>query len=206
MKHLKLLGLAAMAAGIVIAFPADSAAAGSVLCATTESPCKESNRWAAGTELDLSIAAGTSSGLTNTALETIDTCNGATAKGKLEKAEAVTASIEALTWSGCAFTTTTLKAGKLEVTNIAGTSNGTVTSDTITEVTVNTVLFGSCIYGIKAGGSLGDLTEGKPAVLHVNAVPTKQSGSAFACPETSKWTATFTLTEPKEKTLSVETG
>jgi hypothetical protein len=187
----------------LIAFPADNAPASSVLCTTQELPCPDANRWAAGTELDFSIPSASSAKLVNTAGESLDKCTESTAKGKLEKAEAVTGAIESLTWVGCSFTTTTLKAGKLEVKNIAGTHNGTVLADSLTEVTINTVLFGSCIYGVAVGKSLGDLTEGKPAVFHANAVATKQA-SPFAYPETANWTGTYTLTEPKEKTLSVE--
>jgi hypothetical protein len=203
MEHLKMLGIATAVVMALIALPVDTAAAGPNFCTATESPCKEANRWAAGTELSFSIKSGASAQLTNTAGESIDTCTGSTAKGKLESAEPVTGSIESLSWSGCTFTTTTLKTGKREVRHIAGTSNGTVIADTVTEVTVNTVFLGSCIYGVTSGSSLGDLTEGKPAVFHANAVAHKLTGSKLACPETTNWTATFTLTEPGEKTLSV---
>jgi hypothetical protein len=206
MKCLKLLGLAAAVALALSAFPASAGAASSVFCTTQESPCPEGNRWATGTELDFSLKSGTSSALVSTEGESLDTCKGSTAKGKIEKLEAVTGPIESLTWSSCTFPTTTLTKGKLEVLNIAGTHNGTVKSDGTTEVTINTVFYGTCVYGPTAGVDLGELKEGKPATFVANAVLEKFSGSGFACPKTAKWTAEYTLTEPGEKTLSVETG
>jgi hypothetical protein len=209
MKHLKILGLLAMAVIGLIALPADATATGSVLCTVQESPCPEANLWTTGTELDFTLKSGTKAVLVETNApegegKTLDSCSSSTAKGKLENAEPVTGPIESLTWSSCTFQTKTLNAGKLKVEHIAGTHNGTVKSDGITEVTVNTVLFGSCIYGATAGVDLGELKEGKPATFVANAVLQKLSG--VVCPGTAKWTAEYTLTEPGEKTLSVEVG
>ncbi len=99
-------------------------------------------------------------------------------------------------------TKTVLKGG-LKVAKIAGMSTGADLADGITEVTINTILFGSCIYTVQTGKSMGDLTEGKPATFHINAVVHKTEGSAASCPITGIFTATYTLTEPKETTLSV---
>jgi len=95
---------------------------------------------------------------------------------------------------------------KWEVHKIAGTSNGTVTSEGTTEITINTIFFGRCIHGGTSGTSVGDITEGNPAVLHTNAVSEKFSGSNLACPATGKLTATLTLTSPSNTTLSVSSG
>jgi len=206
MKHLKLLCIAAVAAMALIAFPADAAAEGSVFCTVQESPCPEANRWAAGTELDFSIPAGSSANLVDTSGNSLDKCTSSTAKGKIEKAEGVTGPIESLTWSGCTFTTKTLSSpNRLEVRNIAGTHNGEVRSDAQFEITIEHALFGSCIYGVASGTTVGTLTEGKPATFHANAVATR-FGSNINCPSTAKWTGTYTLTAPGEKTLSVEVG
>ena len=183
-----------------------TAGPGSVFCEAQESPCPTGKKWATGTALDLSLKTGTSSKLVQTGGSTLDTCNGSTAKGKIEKLQNVTGPVESLTWSGCTFPTTTLSTGKLEVANIAGSHNGTVKADAEIRVTINTVLFGSCIYGFESGADLGELKEGKPATLVVNSIPKKLSGSEAACPATALWTAEYTLTEPAEKTLSVEVG
>jgi hypothetical protein len=96
-----------------------------------------------------------------------------------------------LTWSGCTNTTTTLAGGEVEVHSISGTDNGTVTAKGF-EVTM--IFFGvSCIYGAGAGLDLGELTGGQPAILQLNAVVSKQSGS-FACPATTVWEGTLTVT------------
>jgi cytoskeletal protein CcmA (bactofilin family) len=203
MKHLKWLGLAVVVAMALIAFPAYASAEGSVFCEVQESPCPSTKKWSTATELDFTLKSGTSSKLEDTSGNTLDTCTGSTAKGKLEKDENVTGPIESLTWSGCAVTTTTLKAGKLEVEHIAGTHNGTVKADGTIEVTINTVFFGSCIYGYQSGATLGELKEGKPATFVVNSAPKKLSG---LCPTSTTWTAEYTLTESAEKTLSVEVG
>jgi hypothetical protein len=179
---------------------------GSALCAVQESPCKGTNLYAAGTILDFTLKPETKAKLVSTEGETLDECTGSTVKGKNEKDVFVTGSIESLTWTGCSFTTTTTELGKLEVQNIAGTHNGTVVGDSTTKVTINALFFGSCIYGITEKTDLGELKEGKPATFVANATAEKLTGSAAACPETAKWTAEYTLTEPAGKTLSVEKG
>lgn len=131
-------------------------------------------------------------------------------KGKITKTgsstETVTVQTEETTWAGCSFATKTIKNAAYEIHKITGTSNGTVTADGLFEVTSNTVLFGSCIYGVASGKSLGEISEGNPAILHINAIAQRLSGSAFACPETSKWTTTYTLTSPASTTLSVSSS
>jgi hypothetical protein len=198
MKYAKMLALAAVAAGALMAFIGAGTASATVLCSTTVEPCPAGQK-VTGT-LDFSIPTGQSASLVNTAGESLDKCSTSTVKGKISNAgsatETVTGSVEELTWGSCTFPTNTLTKGKLEVHKIAGTSNGTVTADGTFEVTINTVFFGSCIYGVTSGVDLGEITEGNPAVFHANAVAEKFSGSNIACPETSKWTATYNLTTP----------
>ncbi|HWC48356.1 MAG TPA: hypothetical protein VG448_05695 [Solirubrobacterales bacterium] len=179
---------------------------GSVFCTVQESTCAAANKWAAGTALNFSLKSGTSANLVTTAGEALDTCTGSTVKGKIEKNEPVVGPIESLTWTGCTFPTTTQVLGRLEVKAIEGSPNGTVKGTSETRVNINGGFFGSCNYGAVAGTTLGTLIEGKPATFFANAVVVKLSGSAVACPETAKWTGEYTLTEPAEKTLAVETG
>jgi len=212
MKYLKMLALTAVAAGALMAFIGAGTASATVLCSTTVTPCPAGQDLTAGTVLDFSIPAGTSALLVDTGGEELDKCPASTVKGTISdtggKEKTVTGHVQELTWSPkCTFPTQTLKAGKLEIHQIAGTSNGLVTSDAtegLFEVTINTIFFGSCIYGVTGGTTIGELTEGNPAVFHANAIAEKFSGSNLACPATSKWTATYTLTEPKETTVSVE--
>lgn len=226
MKYVKMLALAAVAVGALMAFVGAGTASASKICSTKVDPCPAGQNWPVGTVIDFSLKKGTSAILTDTTGEVINTCTGSTVKGKITNAGSstatVTGTIEELTWTGCSFTTTTNHKGCLEIHNISKTFNGTVTSDpcdidaqgrTNTEVTINTVFFGSCVYGIAAGKSIGDLTEGKyvkekeeTAVFTANAVATKLSGSNFACPETAKWEATYVLTAPENTTLAVTAG
>ena len=213
MKYLKMLALAAVAAGALMAFLGAGTASATVLCSTTADPCPSAQKWGDGTVLDFSIASGNSAVLVTTTGEEIDTCTGSTVEGEISAANTGTGTLlqkegtiakTGLTWTSCTFPTKTLSTtGSLEVDKIAGTSNGTVTADSEFQVTINTIFFGSCIYGVTAGTSVGDITEGNPAIFHANAVAEKFSGSNLACPATSKWTGTYTQTAPSGTTLSV---
>jgi hypothetical protein len=223
MKYLKILALAAVAVGALMAFVGAGAASASKLCSTTVDPCPPGQAWTASKTLKFTLVGSVS--LTTTEGESIDTCTGSTVEGPTRNegssSETVKGNISTLDWSGCTFTTTSVATGGLEIHKIPGTSNGTLVSITnnvteaISKVTINTVFFGSCVYGITAGTSIGDLTEGigqtattggNPAILHVNATAHKLSGSNLACPSTSKWVATYQLTSQVGTTLSVTAG
>ncbi len=209
MRYLKTLGLVAVAASALIAVIGAGSASATVLCSTTADPCPPGQDWPVNTTLDWSIPAGGSILQTDTAGNTINTCKTSTVKWTITKTgsstETVTGVDEETTFGTCTFATKTLKLANTEIHKIAGTSNGTVTADGVTEVTINTVLFGSCTYGVPNGASLGEITEGNPATFHVNAVTVKLAGGG-ACPATDKWTATYTLTSPANTTLSVSTS
>jgi len=228
MKYLKMLGLAAVAAAALMAFVGvGTASAGEgVLCSTTTNPC--TSKWAVNTVLDFSLKSGTSAELTNEENgEVLDTCTGSsteagkstTVKGDLTKnpsteekdpakGEATGINTEIL-WKTCTFPTNTVENGALKVSRIAGTSNGTVKADAQVRVTINTIFFGSCVYGVKAGADLGVITEGKGTASEFkaeHAPAEKLEGSAIACPPNSTWTATYVLTTPSETTLSVSSS
>ena len=191
MKYIKMLGLAAVAAMGLMAFAGSASATELYNGATTVK---------SGTVLDFSLKSGTSALLTETGGSTLDTCTGSTVKGKVTNAGSSTTTVTgentSITWTGCTFPTTTVVLGKLEAHHVTGTTNATLTADAEIGVTINTVFFGSCVYGVKTGTDLGLVTGGNPATFTANAVAVKLSGSAFACPETSKWQASYTSTEP----------
>lgn len=194
MKYIKMLGLAAVAAAALMAFVGASTASATVITGSA-------GKLGVGSSLDFSLKTGTSALLVNTAGEELDKCSTSTVKGNITNAggaaATVTGEIKELTWGGpCTFPTVTTKLGKLEIHHIAGTTNGTLTADSEIGVTINTVFFGSCVYGVTAGTHLGVVTGGNPATFHANAVAEKLSGSAFACPATSKWTGTYVNTTP----------
>jgi hypothetical protein len=215
MKYLKMLALAAVAAGALMAFIGASTASAAVICSTTKDPCPEGQKWPAGTVLNFTAISSLLLKETGASGATLDTCSGGTMKGKLTNAggagAAATGPVETLDWTGCSLPTKTLKTANLEVKKIAGTSNGTIVADGKFEVTINTVFFGSCIYGVTPGVSLGDLTEGKgqsattggePAILHLNSILeiTIENG---ICPPTANLTGTYQLTEPVGTTASI---
>jgi len=208
MRHLKMLGLAAMAAGVLVAILGAGNASATVLCSTTVELCPEGQKWQANTVLDWTVPSGGSVNIVDTSGNSLDKCTTQTKKWKItvfgSGSQTVTGVEEATTWESCTFTTKMLTLPKWEIHNIAGTSNGTVTSDGTAELTINTGFFGSCIYGVSSGVSIGEITEGAPAILHTNAV-TSRFGTNFACPATAKLSGTLTLTTPVT-TLSVASG
>jgi hypothetical protein len=209
MKYVKMLALAAVAAGALMAFLGAGTASATVICSTTADPCPAGQAWPNTSPIDFSIPSGSSAILKDTSGNELDKCSGSTVNGEITNTgsatETVTGTIKELTWTNCLFPTKTVSTdNKLKVHKIAGTSNGTVTSDTQIEVTINTILFGSCIYGVPSTTDVGTITEGSGtgATFHANAIASR-FGSNFACPSTSRWTGTYVLTSPSETTLSV---
>jgi len=206
MKYLKMLGLVAVAAAALMAFVGASTASATVICSTTTTPCN--SLWPNNSTVDFSLV--------NSALlkepgpegSTINTCTESTVKGTLTQGTSTTVTKgavakENLTWGKCNFPTTTTVGGTLTISNITGSSNGTVKGDGF-RVTMNTFFFGTCIYGTGEGGHLGVITEGNPGIFHAEAVVLKQEGSGGLCPEKAEWNATYQVTEPKNTTLVVE--
>jgi hypothetical protein len=209
MKYAKMLALVALAAGALMAFIGAGTASANKICSTTVSPCPAGQAWPEDIiGMDWSLTSGTSASLTQDPGETIDTCKESTVKGTFTQGTtasntgAPTLHVEELKWGNCSFTTTTTHLGTLKITQISGTSNGTVTGSGF-EVTINTVFFGSCVYGTGENKDLGKVTEGKPPVFDAEATVNKLSGSNFACPATALWNATYTLTTPSGTTGAI---
>ena len=202
MKCLKALGLAAIAAMTLTAFPGASSASATVLCKTaTTSDCASSGwDYPTGTALDASLKKGTKAVLNASGI--IDECSESTVRGSTANTGGATETVRGavtvanLTWGGCtAEKTETVKGGELEIHWIPGTDNGTVTAREI-QVTVKTAGI-SCTYGAGTGIDLGTLAGGNPAVLSIstNVFP---SGGLF-CPKEQKevtWTAEYVVTSP----------
>jgi hypothetical protein len=139
--------------------------------------------------------------LTDTSLFEVNACANSTLTFKITNAGgsgAVTGDIEKLTWSGCSLPTSTTILGKFEIRHIAGTTTGTLTADAEIGFTINTIFFGSCVYGVEKGTELGRLTGAKtvgseltPPTLEIEAVTKKLSGSNAACPSTARWTGQY---------------
>jgi hypothetical protein len=218
MRHLKMLALAAVAASALMAFIGASTASATVLCSTTADPCPAGQAWPNGTTFEMTLKSGTSAELVGTEGSTVDTCTESEIEGHItntgSSTATVTGTLTTLTFNSpsCTFAVAVIRAGCLEIHKIAGTSNGRLTSDScdggIAEITINTVFFGSCIYGIPSGKDLGDFNEGTGtgATFTANAVAEKLSGSNLACPSTTKWRATYVMTKPTNTTFSVSSS
>jgi hypothetical protein len=206
MKSVKMLGLAAVAAAALMAFVGASTASATVLCSTTTTPCN--SVVPVGTKIGFESEGSIL--LKETGGETLETCKKSKITAELTSAGSSsttpTGPISTLDWEECTFATTTIEKGKLEVTGpLTGTSNGTVKSDAEIRVTFSFPFFGSCVFGVPAGVSLGTLTEGNPATIDIGAVITKRSGSNLTCPGTLNLSGTYTMNEPANTTLAVET-
>jgi len=196
MKNLKLLGLAAVAAMALMAFVASSASATALYSGSTMLGPKSI--------IDFSIASGGKVKLSETGGEPIDECSSSTAKGELtntgSSTETVKAKIVELTWGSCTFPTTTISRPEWEFHYEFFSTKATVTSTSGSEgsMTVNTIFFGSCIYGETGPYHAGTLTtfSSGHAILHINSFTRKLPGSNGICPETSIFTFTYTGTSP----------
>jgi hypothetical protein len=203
MKYLKMVGLAALAAMVLMAFAGAGSASAAVLCKTKTTPCN--SKWTKGTQLEFSLKAGTSALWRTTESLSLKTCTGAKIKGEITNEGSGTESVQIknteISWSSCTVGTVTLKPGELEIKGITGSENGTVILKNA-EFTTNDVVFGDCKYGTGAGADLGLITASATGdvVMDVNALLAPVGGPC--CPEVV-WTEEFTITSPKETPLFV---
>jgi hypothetical protein len=181
MKHLKIIGLAAVAAAALMTFAASSASA-DVFCTTSSNPC--------GTKITTIHEVAVHTTILATDGSSFMTCTVATVHKEIEaQGSGVNPSgrIASLTWgpkgSGCNTTVDTVKNGRFELRTEGGTK---AIWGSETEITL--VAFGvSCTYGAGAGTKIGTLNTGTPATMTVNSIINKTAGS-FLCPSTAKWT------------------
>jgi hypothetical protein len=199
MKHLKMLALAAVSVGALLAVAGVGTASATVICKNNLNTTTCSEKYPVGTEGTASLAAGTSAQLTNTAGESVETCRESVVKSTLKEAGSsmttVKSGVSTMTFSACTFPTTVINGGSAELHHIAGTDNGTLTTFN-TEVTINTFFFGSCIYGPESGADVGTTVGGNPGSMTLNVIALKKPGSSFACPETTKFTGKYVATSP----------
>lgn len=190
MKYLKTLIIIAVAVGALTASFGASYASGSVLCTEKVSPCPAGKQYDPKThgKLTFSIIKGHSATFETTKGETLDTCTGSTLGSSTASqggGAPVVEKIEELTWEGCTFATKTISNGELTIEEIGETTNGTVKIKG-TEITINTVLFGSCVYGSTSSIDIGTLEGGTEADIEINGVLPKKSGGA-GCPAELRW-------------------
>jgi hypothetical protein len=210
MKHLKMIGLAAVAVVALMAIAGAGTASATVICDTNTNPC--TSKWASETQLEFHVKTGTVGKWGTTAGETLVECTEGLLKGR-PSAGGATATVKMtvpasdFNWnSGCSgVETKTLEGGTLEIHAISGTGNGTVTA---TGFTFTTTLFGSsCTYGFLTTTDMGVLTGNGTgnAVLDINTTFSKKEGSII-CPTSLAWKEEFAQVLPSGTGLFVETS
>lgn len=188
MKHLKMLGLCAVAATALMAFAATAQA--TVVTAPAGTQMKKG-------EFVKGELAGTAS--LDGAFVTI-TCNKASGEGIItnEGSAATTVQGEIFlgTFSECNFPVTVNSTGTSEV-HTAGASangNGTLTS-TGAVVTISTSI-GNCVFTTNAT-DLGEVVGGSPAKLNFNSAKIPRTGGNFLCGSSGTLTGSMVVTSPK---------
>ena len=191
MKYAKMLGLLAVAAAALMAF------AGVASATTLTSP--------AGTTYTSTIKAASEGTTTlhNASLGVSVSCTASTVEGTVSKhGSGVTAggNISTLTFTGCgADTVTVLANGSLEVHNISGGTNGTLTS-TGAQITIKNGSTGvSCTYttnGTDIGTLTSSATTGKTATLDIASSIIPRTGDSILCGSKGEWTGSYVVNTP----------
>jgi hypothetical protein len=184
MKHLKMLGIVAIAAAALTALMGAGTASATVL-------------YSGGTKLGAGtkIEATGSNIVLKAGFATIE-CAHAEGDGKTSNqggaSETVEGNISNLSFTECNATVKVLKKGKLVIHHTSG-SNGTVTSEGA-EVTV--AVFGtSCTYGTPEALNVGTLIGGSPATMSGSA-SVKRIAGGFLCANPASVSASGVVTTP----------
>ena len=181
MKHMKILGLLAIAATALMVF------AGIASASTVTSP--------AGTAYTSTIKASAGTTELVGSFTTVK-CTSSTVEGNVKTHGAgITAEgpITSLTFSGCNYEVTVKKPGNL-IAHANGGGNATLTSDKA-EVVVHTSV-GECVFTTNET-HIGSLTGGTPAKLTIASAAIPRTGGNFLCGSSAKWSGTYTVNTPK---------
>jgi hypothetical protein len=205
MKHVKLLGLIAVAAMALMALLGVGTASATVLCKTATGGLECGEAWKYSGTLKGTLAPGTSAVLWDTSNNVLNTCTGGSAEGTASAGGASstvtgTAPLSSLSLTGCSSTAEVVKGCEGEIHSISGTSSGTAT---LKGCEVKVTIFGvSCVYGPGEGVDVGVVEEGgSGAAAAVREVVSKQEGG-FLCPSTAVSEASVVRTAP-EGTLGI---
>jgi hypothetical protein len=197
MKHLKMFGLAAVAAVAMMAVVGAGTAPATVICKNNLNTEKCSEPYPAGTKGKASLEAGTTAVLETLGGSVLITCTESVVESSLEQpgssVSTVKSAVSTITFAKCNQTVIVLKPGYAELHWIKGTDNGTLTTIG-TEVTVTTI-FGSCTYGTGLGLDAGTTVGGNPGSMMLSVVVPKVAGG-FACPTEARVTGKYVATSP----------
>jgi hypothetical protein len=197
MRYLKMLGVAALAAAALAAIAGGGTASANEVCTILENPCTK-NRV---TSLHETLKTGTTARIEDTSGNLVATCTSVTRLTEVEKQGIgvkpvifkETSTVFGTVGTPCTFPISTPKNGKASLTE--GSSGETTETSSESEITVNTALFGSCVYGTGSGVDMGTISSGGNTLI-TNAVLTKVSGG-FACPATTRLKAEMVITNHK---------
>jgi hypothetical protein len=194
MKHLKMFGLAIMAAIAMMAVVGVGTASATVICKNNLNTEKCSEPYAVGTEGTASLEG---SAVVESGGSTLVTCTESIVKSTLAKAGSSTTTVQSglssITWGSCTTTVHTIKPGSAELHHIPGTDNGTLTTQN-TEVT--TMIFGvSCTYGTGASLDVGTTVGGNPGSMTLNTSFPRVAGG-FLCPAAVTFKGKYVATSP----------
>ena len=203
MKHLSMLGLAAVAALALMALFGAGPASATVLCKENQIPCPEEMEFKVGQTVDASQQTGTSSIFRTTGGSLLNTCTASTIESEIANAggatETVILKLTNLTFGSCSNTTFVQEVGELEIHYVTekGETRGKPTARKVA-LTIDTIL-GHCIYGTGAGIDLGTVTgsptEAEGATIDIATSLPKKEGAAF-CPADLLWESTYRITSP----------
>jgi hypothetical protein len=182
MKHLRMLGLAAVAAMALMAVVGVGTASATAVYGNEA-------KLGVGSTIEASLTGGTAR-LENTSKEVIDTCTGGGMKGSVNNAggAAATPTVSLakadFTWTGCTQNPTiTIEGGVFEFHHISGTTSSTVTASAI-KVTIAGIFGVSCTFTFGTTIDLGE-AEGsslKQALLRLRAWLNGLGSNSFLCP------------------------
>ena len=200
MKHLKMIGLALVAAAAFMAFAGNASAA-----PTLTSP--------AGTEYTGTLTATASSSLLLKATFANVTCTSSTVSGTISTNNETHAAggISTLSFSNCGTNdVTSLKNADNTFGSLTINPKGEVFGSNSRVTILNTSTGAHCIYGTTTNTKLGTLTpssalEDKTAVMHISAsLPynAESKSSQFVCGSTGSWSGTYTVTTPDTLNLA----
>jgi hypothetical protein len=203
MTYLKTLSSSVLALGlaaILFAGPA-SAAGGTTLCKSNETPCSTLNHYGLGAEFRATSSAITLIRTGSFFNEQID-CGKSEIKGQQTSTGSNTASVEAQvtliaffecvrhgTSENC--TNIALNQPEATIANTAGTMNGTFS---IGEFSLTSVCKSSPDCTFTSSSISLEMTGGEPGSLVASGE--ELAGPGIGCPKALDWTATYTFTEP----------
>jgi len=192
MKHLKMLGLAAVAAAALMAFVGASTASATTL----------TNGTTAMKAGDAIHANNSSTIVLTTTFKNIE-CKESTIAGSISNAGgtgvSVSISVSSLTWGGCNCEFKTLAGGSFIITSV-GNDSGSFTSAKA-EITTqcNGTIFGNvhCIYATGAGTSLGLIAGGpKAAEIGITDANLPRLATSAICAEKAHLDARYVVDNP----------